>query len=150
MITILKWVDKYLALVIMLLVTGVSQSVFAQNNELVVEVKNINESKGVIYVALYDSDEKYLKKAAFSLSAKATQGSIQLIFTDLPFGEYAISAIHDANENKELDKNFFGIPIEGFGFLDGEMGVFGPPSFNKVKVVWKGGDKKFEVPLKYF
>lgn len=111
---------------------------------------NINSSEGIIYVALYDSERNYLKEAIYSKSAKATFGNIQIVFTDLPFGEYAISAIHDANENKELDKNFFGIPTEGFGFRDGEMGMFGPPSFDKIKIDWKGGRAQFEVPLKYF
>lgn len=148
----LKWVDrnKNMLLVFVLLSTLVSQSIFAQDNELIVEVNHINESKGVIYVALYDSDKDYLKKASFSLSTKAIQGNIQLVFKDLPSGEYAVSAIHDANENKELDKNFFGIPTEGFGFLDGVIGMFGPPTFDKVKIVWSGGMRKIEVPLKYF
>ncbi|MEQ8364686.1 MAG: DUF2141 domain-containing protein [Cyclobacteriaceae bacterium] len=125
-------------------------SCFAQTNELIVEIKNINSSEGVIYVALYDSDKNYLKKDTFSKSTLASQGNIQLVFTNLPDGEYAISAMHDANENKVLDKNFFGIPTEGFGFMDGEMGMFGPPSFDKVKVIWGGGQKRIEVPLKYY
>lgn len=138
----------YFTFILLLVLSGLS--CFAQVNELIVVVRDINEPKGVIYVALYDSDENFLKKDSFSKSAKATQGNIVMVFNNLPFGEYAISAIHDANENKILDKNFFGIPTEGFGFLNGEMGMFGPPSFKKVKVVWKGGNEKFEVPLKYF
>lgn len=144
--------DKHqLLLFFLVLLSSLSgRTVLAQDNELIVEVKNINESIGMIYVGLYDSNENYLKKDTFSKSVSATQGNIQLVFTDLPFGDYAVSAIHDANSNKELDKNFIGIPKEGFGFLDGEMGSFGPPSFDKVKIEWKGGSKKIEVPLKYY
>jgi len=145
-------VDKHQRLLFFLgLLCSLSgRTVFAQENELIVEVKNINESIGMIYVGLYDSNENYLKKDTFSKSVNATQGNIQLIFKDLPFGYYAVSAIHDANSNKELDKNLIGIPKEGFGFLEGEMGRFGPPSFEKVKIEWKGGSKKIEVPLKYY
>lgn len=125
-------------------------TVDAQENQLIVEVQNINTSHGVIYVALYDSEENYLKNHSFSLSTDASPGSVQLMFNNLPFGVYAVSAIHDVNANKELDKNFLGIPVEGFGFRNGEMGIFGPPAFEKVKVNWGGGNEKVEVPLKYY
>ena len=143
---------KYQYLVFLLVLSGamLGPAAYAQDNELIVEVKNIKESIGLIYVALYDSDETYLKKDIFSKSVSATQGNIQLVFKDLPFGDYAVSAIHDANTNMELDKNSIGIPKEGFGFLDGEMGMFGPPSFEKVKIAWRGGSIKIEVPLKYY
>jgi uncharacterized protein (DUF2141 family) len=31
-------------------------------------------------------------------------------------GTYAVGVIHDENDNGKRDSNFFGIPIEGFGF----------------------------------
>lgn len=34
---------------------------------------------------------------------------------DLPPGTYAASVLHDENENGQIDKNFFGIPTEGYG-----------------------------------
>ncbi|GAB1444915.1 MAG: DUF2141 domain-containing protein [Cyclobacteriaceae bacterium] len=139
-----------MTLVFIFLFTWTGQSVFAQANELIVNVRNIDESKGIVYVALYDSKENYLKRDTFSQKTNAVKGNVQLVFSGLPFGEYAISAIHDANENKELDKNFLGIPSEGFGFCDGKMGTFGPPSFDKVKIIWNGGIKTIVVPLKYF
>ena len=50
---------------------------------------------------------------------------------DLAPGKYAISIIHDENNNDKLDTNFIGIPKEGFGFSNNPRIMFGPPSFEK-------------------
>jgi uncharacterized protein (DUF2141 family) len=36
--------------------------------------------------------------------------------------------MHDANDNGKLDRNFMGIPSEGYGFSN-NAGEFGPASF---------------------
>jgi len=41
--------------------------------------------------------------------------SAQVAFTDLHDGVYAVSVFHDENENQKLDKDFVGIPKEGYG-----------------------------------
>ena len=37
---------------------------------------------------------------------------------DLPPADYGVAAIHDENSNHKLDRNFLGIPKEGFGFAN--------------------------------
>ena len=56
--------------------------------------------------------------------------------------------IYDENKNGELDKNFFGIPTEGFGFSKKSMGAFGPPSYNDTKIKMDS-DEAITIPLKY-
>ena len=121
----------------------------AQKNSLIVNVKNINRSEGKIYVALYTSNANYLKNDAISKCENALEGNLEIEFSDLPPGEYAVCVIHDLNGNENLDKNFLGVPKEGFGFLNGMMGNFGPPPFEKVKFTWNGAGAKIEVPLRY-
>lgn len=46
----------------------------------------------------------------------------------LPPGNYGIAAIHDENSNHKLDRNFLGIPKEGFGFANNpHVGLSAPP-----------------------
>jgi len=46
----------------------------------------------------------------------------------LPAGDYGIAAIHDENSNHKLDRNFVGIPKEGFGFANNpHVGLSAPP-----------------------
>ncbi len=122
---------------------------FSQN-QLVITIENIKDSEGEISVALFDSEVSYLERPYVGKSVPAISGSTVVVFEDLQPGGYAVSVIHDSNKNGELDKNFFGIPTEGFGFLNGVMGRFGPPKFDQTKVIWTGEKQNVKVPLKYF
>jgi uncharacterized protein (DUF2141 family) len=107
---------------------GIAQS------KLQVTVNNIKGEKGNIMVGLFDSDESFLKKPLDGRMVKASGDSITVVFDNLKPGKYAISVLHDANTNKDLDQNKLGIPKEGFGFSNNATGALGPPSFEKALV----------------
>jgi len=52
----------------------------------------------------------------------------------VPPGRYAAVVIHDENSNMKLDRNFFGIPKEGFGFSNNPRVRFSAPSFQSATV----------------
>ena len=45
-------------------------------------------------------------------------------------GDYGVVAIHDENKNQKLDRNFAGIPKEGFGFANNPRVRFSAPPFS--------------------
>lgn len=53
---------------------------------------------------------------------------------NLPPGNYAVAAIHDENSNHKLDRNFIGIPKEGFGFANNPRVTLSAPSFRQAMV----------------
>jgi len=59
-----------------------------------------------------------------------------IVFDDVPYGEYAIKIFHDENANEKLDTNLVGMPKERFGFSNDAMGRFGPPSFEQARFVF--------------
>jgi uncharacterized protein (DUF2141 family) len=120
-------------LLVMVTLVATAFSVAAQV-QLSVIVTGIKESKGSIRVGLFSSEEEFLKKAVYGEIVKATGTEVTVVFRNLPEGEYAISVIHDENDNGELDSNFIGIPKEGFAFGNDAMGTFGPPSYSDSKV----------------
>lgn len=105
----------------------------AQAN-LEIIVKNIKEQKGSIRVGLFNKEDDFLKNAAYGKIVKANGTEVTIVFENLAPGEYGISVVHDENDNGDLDKNFVGIPKEGFAFGNNAMGSFGPPDFQKAKV----------------
>jgi uncharacterized protein (DUF2141 family) len=121
---------------------------FAQGS-LEVTVKNIKEPTGNIRVGLFDTEKGFLKDAIDGKVTKATGGEVTVVFENLKAGEYAVSVIHDENSNGELDTNVMGIPKEGFAFGNNAMGTFGPPSFDKSKVVIGKERVRQELTLKY-
>ena len=86
----------------------------AQN--LTVHIQGIEQDKGKVFVALFNSQETWLKQSFKSLEQDVTGATCTVTFTDLPKGEYAIAIFHDENGNGTMDFGKMGIPIEKFGF----------------------------------
>ncbi len=63
-------------------------------------------------------------------------------------GSYAILAMHDENANGAMDRNFLGIPKEGFGASRGALGAFGP-KFADARFDYAGGDLAMPVTIRY-
>jgi len=71
------------------------------------------------------------KKAVQAARSRVKRKRGVCVFVGLPPGIYAVSVIHDANDNKKLDTNFLGVPREGYGFSNNAKGTFGPPPFKR-------------------
>lgn len=99
--------------------------------DLVLNVTNIQEQKGDLYIALekekFSSSKDYLASKKITLHAK----TLQTTFSNIPDGVYAVSIFHDTNNNGKLDSNFFGVPTEGFGFSNNPKIGFSKPSFEE-------------------
>jgi uncharacterized protein (DUF2141 family) len=134
--------------ILLIFIVGIGLPVLGQGT-LTVEVSNIKEAKGNVNVGLFTNEDDFLKKSAVGKIVKADREIINVVFENLPIGNYAVSVIHDENANGELDSNFMGIPKEGFGFGNDAMGMFGPPSFEKALINWEGKDKSITINLKY-
>lgn len=105
---------------------------FSQN-ELSVEVHGVPSSEGKISVAVYDSEEGFLKfdKVFKCDSIAAQKGVTHLSIKNIPEGEYALAVFYDKNGNDKLDTNWLGIPTEKVAFSKAKMKTFGPPAFKE-------------------
>lgn len=126
----------------------ITQLAFGQN-EIRVTIHNISPQSGSIRVGLFTNEKDFLKNAIEGKVVKVTGKEAQVVFENLADGEYAVSIIHDENENGKLDTNFIGLPTEGFAFGNNAMGTFGPPSFDKSKVDLKGSPVDQKIKMKY-
>jgi uncharacterized protein (DUF2141 family) len=118
-------------------------------NKVEVVVKNVKGATGNVRVGVFKDDKTFLKDAWMGKIVKAEKGEVKVLFENVPVGTYAISIIHDENENGELDSNFFGMPKEGFGFSNDAMGTFGPPDFTKASFKVTGEALNMVISLRY-
>jgi uncharacterized protein (DUF2141 family) len=137
-----------LSILAMLLLTNTIHT--CAQGSLEVTIVNIKEAKGNIRLGLFCNAETFLKETVVGKVVKATEGKMVVTFEDVKAGEYAISLIHDENENAELDTNVLGIPTEGFAFGNNAMGMFGPPSFEEAMLVIKDHTvSRQQISIKY-
>jgi uncharacterized protein (DUF2141 family) len=110
----------------------------AQGSNLTVKITNIKNNKGACRIWLYNSASGFPQeeKALKVIEVPITGTTSKCVFTNLPSGTYAISAMHDENGNHKFDTNFIGIPKERYGNSNGARGsISGPPSFEKCSIV---------------
>ena len=122
---------------------------YAQSS-LEIHLDNIKSKKGSIQLALFNSEADFLKNPIEKRNVKPTGKDITVVFEHLQPGDYALSVIHDENENGKLDSNALGIPKEGFAFGNNALGSFGPPSFEKATIKVGDQDVKQDIKLKYY
>jgi uncharacterized protein (DUF2141 family) len=97
----------------------------AQNLSLIVNVKKIKNNDGMIYALLQDPTKKSLQQQW----VKIDKNESQVIFKNLIPAKYAVRVYHDANNNKKLDTDFFGIPKESWGCSNDVRPHFAAPKF---------------------
>ena len=112
------------------------QMVFSQTCDLTIAIPNVKNQQGQIQIGIYSKaetfphvDEQY--KLIF-IDANRFSG-IDTI-KDLPIGAYAIALMHDENSDGICNRNFLGIPKEGYGFSNNIRPVLFIPSFNDCKI----------------
>lgn len=112
--------------------------------DLVVEIKGIRSAEGRIFAGVHQRvpDVKFPAPGGsmYAFNALAREGSIQVVFKDLPPGDYAVTAYHDENNSGEIDRNALGIPTEGYAFGNDAMGFMGPPKFEDTAVTLAEGE----------
>ena len=124
-----------LALVVAALIYRVPAQT-STNATLTVRVIGARNAKGKIRVALFRSAEGFPGDASKSFRLENAPIdpktlSSQVVLTDVPSGQYAVSVFHDENLNEKLDKNLMGIPKEGYGASNNPGRKMRAPTFDE-------------------
>lgn len=99
---------------------------------LTVQFTNLRNTKGLVQAALLNGSQGFPEdpKQRFAIGKTAISGNTAtIVFANIPAGKYVVVAMHDENSNTKLDKNFLGIPKEGFGFSNNPRIIVGAPSY---------------------
>ena len=112
----------------------------------------LRNNRGSVGCRLYQSAEGFPRtaKGTTSRRVKVTGASTQCKFERLPPGTYAIAVHHDENDNRKLDTNLIGIPLEGYGVSNNRVPALSAPSWEESKfVVESGKTVELSIALRY-
>jgi uncharacterized protein (DUF2141 family) len=104
---------------------------------LTVVVNGIRNNTGEICFRVYDSEKGFPMSNSSEVKSgctKITGNSVKKVFSGVQPGTYAVAVVDDQNGDKKLNKDFFGIPQEGFGISKNPIISIqtGTPQFKKV------------------
>jgi uncharacterized protein (DUF2141 family) len=122
----------------------------------------VRSAGGAILIGVYDSKASFdraielsdkdgflndpQRVAGIALRAGAALGG-GIVFENLDPGRYAVIVLHDEDGNGRLDKNFWGVPIEPYGFSNNAQGFLGPPGFKDAAVDLDAREKSLTIAL---
>jgi uncharacterized protein (DUF2141 family) len=124
---------KILLTMVLIFTTILSASAQEEMFNLTINIAGLNSDKGSLLVGVYSTKEDFLKKPFKSDIIKIINKKSLVIFKDIPKGAYAVSFVHDENDNKKMDTNFIGIPKEDFGCSNNAKSFMGPPKYEDAK-----------------
>jgi uncharacterized protein (DUF2141 family) len=121
----------------------------ARASDLLVTIHGLESAEGRVEIDVYGERER----ATFPYSERGFAAEVQIeartllanrqasvSLGDLAPGRYAVSVIHDANGNGDIDRNLLGVPTESYGFSNNARPKLAPPSFDDAAVVVRAGE----------
>lgn len=144
--------NRILMIILLGSIPFIVSSVKAQTQELRVKVSGIRSAKGKIILNVFKDEAGYEKQQSFTtlnFDKKALKNGVLNVNGSVATGTYGITLIDDENANGKLEKNFVGIPREGFGFSNFFMTKMKKPTFNEFKFEIKPGSTEIEIKAKY-
>ncbi|MEM6253080.1 MAG: DUF2141 domain-containing protein [Cyanobacteria bacterium P01_D01_bin.156] len=123
----------------------------ASSSQLTVDISGVKEPEGQVCLNLFDRSAGFPSKREEALQSVCLAATETIAtFTDLSQGSYAVSVFHDANSDNEFNRNFVGMPTEGFGFSRNPDALTGPPDFGEAVFLVAGTETRIEIELRYF
>lgn len=115
-----------------------------------VRISELRSTKGVIRLCLTADPENFpgCTDDHNAVTRTFAAGERGVRIAGLGRGDYAVSVIHDENNNAKLD-TFAGIPREGFGFSRNPAIRFGPPKFSAAEFPLAGDVTMQQVRIRY-
>ncbi len=106
---------------------------------------------GHIRCALYDSEATWLNRqqAMRKDSADASGSRATCVFRNVPPGTYAIAALHDADDDREMDQSLVGIPEEGYAISNDAVERISEPDFGDASLRFDGQRATTRAPMHY-
>jgi uncharacterized protein (DUF2141 family) len=116
-----------------------------------VVVSNFRNTHGFLGCRLYRSAEGFpesgtdLSESRVRVAGAATRCEFQSVAP----GTYAVAVMHDENDNRKLDKNFLGIPIEGCGVSNNKTYAMSTPKWSESTFQVGAQDVVLSIVLRY-
>ena len=117
-----------------------------------VRVVDLRNSNGQVICTLFNSPSAFpsdSNKAVGQVAVPIADNAAVCSFGGLAPGKYAVVMFHDENSNGKFDRNWLGLPKEGYAFSNNVRPVFAPPSFKAAAFDYAGGNQWLTVMMRY-
>ena len=118
---------------------------------LLIHATGFRNQKGFAGAAIFASPDGWPEKEDKSVAHDGfpISGNEATLPFKLPPGNYGVVVLHDENKNEKLDRNFLGVPTEGFGFANNPRVFLTAPPFSQATIPVTCPVTKIDVKIIY-
>ena len=99
---------------------------------VLIEVSGFKNTRGTLNCRLFTKAADFPDgEGIVTLRVPITGPNTSCSFLNVEPGNYAIAVVHDENGNGKLDKNFVGVPSEGYGVSNNKTYALSAPKWNE-------------------
>lgn len=120
---------------------------YAQDTDgvtVTVTLENVLNSNGKILAGLHTVETFMKGQGIDGYMNDAKTGEMTFTFENVTPGTYAVSVLHDENNNMAMDFESNGMPKENYG-MSGNLMEMGPPTFEGSKFEVEGEDVELKI-----
>jgi uncharacterized protein (DUF2141 family) len=121
-------------------------------NRIRVHVAGLRNDHGNLRCSLYAAAEDFPNNddlMAITVPAPIADAAGTCEFTGVKPGTYAVVVFHDENADGIFNRNWLGMPKEGFGFSNDAPARWRPPKFDAASFPFNGGTIEIVVHIRY-
>jgi uncharacterized protein (DUF2141 family) len=121
-------------------------------SEVTVTVSGLRNDRGDVLLSLFRSKDGFpedASKAFRTFQVSSSTKGVKAAWPKIPYGTYAVAALHDENRNRKLDKGWFGIPKEGTGASNNPNPKRRAPRFDEAKVTVDREKVRLRIVIRY-
>jgi uncharacterized protein (DUF2141 family) len=122
-------------------------------NRLRVHVVGLRNDNGNVRCTLFSSAEDFPANddmLATTVTAPIAEQSATCEFPAVAPGTYAVVVFHDENGDGKFNRNWLGLPKEGYGFSDDAPARWHSPKFDAASFPFTGGTADIFVHIRYW
>ena len=120
-------------------------------SNVLIEVSGFKNTRGTLNCRLFTKAADFPDgEGIVTLRVPITGPNTSCSFSNVEPGTYAIAVVHDENGNGKLDKNFVGVPSEGYGVSNNKTYALSEPKWNEsIFTLGANESKTLQVNLRY-
>ena len=101
-------------------------------SSVLIEVSGFKNTRGTLNCRLFTKAADFPDdEGIVTLRVPITGPNTSCSFSNVEPGTYAIAVVHDENGNGKLDKNFVGVPSEGYGVSNNKTYALSAPKWDE-------------------
>ena len=119
---------------------------------LTIKVTGLRNHNGQLILGVFKSAEGFptVERHSVNWQIKPADADAVTFTCKLPPGKYAASVLHDENKNGKMDKNFAGVPLEGYGVTNNPKPRLRAATFDEARFELPPKGATLQISLQYF